>query len=67
MTFIESLTPVLVRSIMRYISGALVSFGIVGDEQLLTDVQSVVVLLVAAGLGAAAEIWRARTTAVIVK
>jgi hypothetical protein len=65
MTTIEALTPILVRSIMRYLSGALISIGgidLTSDAQLMTDLNAVIVILVAAVLGGIAEVWRAKTT-----
>lgn len=60
MTYIDKLTPVIVRIIMRYLAGAGVTAGVL----VLDDTQALVTIGVSAALGAVAEIWMARVTKV---
>jgi hypothetical protein len=52
----DNLAPVITRILMRYISAALGTWGVVA----LDDVQAIVAILVAAALGAVAEVWHAK-------
>jgi hypothetical protein len=52
----KDLAPVITRIIMRYLSGALGTWGIVAGD----DFAAIVAILVAAGLGMISEIWHAK-------
>lgn len=65
----DALTPVIVRLIMRYLSGALVAWGFVapdrGPEVIAdADLQTLLTVVIGALLAIAAELWykRARET-----
>lgn len=65
----ETLTPVIVRIVMRYFSGALVAWGFVapdtGPEIVAdADLQTLLTVIVGIALGLLSELWyrRARAT-----
>ena len=52
----DKLAPVITRIIMRYLSAALGTWGVVAGD----DLQAIVAILVSAGLATAAEVWHAK-------
>jgi len=56
MTTHDTLTPIITRIIMRYLSGIIGTAGFIA----LDDVQAIVAVVVAGILAAAAEVWHAR-------